>query len=501
MKRAFLASILVLAASSTGAFADFELLLEDGQLLSGIDVKRKDGQYLLEIEPGHVLSIPYELVVEVRITAGSARGVRKAVPEQLAGDAIPLDGDDRPASGMQKSDPEVLAGDDFAPPRRSEQIEALGEPSRFTESVIDHDWRPGSDWDIKDETEFNPSTWAGGIDNRWQPTSDYTERTDVTEFRPSRWSRGLPLTTWRPEDGFRKKKSAWQRATAGSGEAQLATATSATRRGSVPTGTSVTTCSWCSRFTLAPTSASRRLVTSVSVTERRPSAVEIRSCAEEIFEPLVAEGASSIADLRERQERLVVRWIEDQAFAGLPIRLYEGTWRTDEGENRRAVFAYSEGICQLINGDLDELLGVEVSGRQVGSYATTAFNAVLDPTKPVRLNGESEKIQYALAVSSLLLPGSTDMRVLTEAEHLAVSGDADCRRSRRSRRKDARKLAHELLAPQIEQGVAAETVRFYSWDRLGGVVRSHRVLLSPNGEVSMEIVTIAAHLGEHDCSE
>ena len=73
--------LLLLLSSGLVALADFELLLEDGQLLSGIDVRHENGQYLLELGTGHVLSIPEELVAEVRITAGSAPGVRKAGPE------------------------------------------------------------------------------------------------------------------------------------------------------------------------------------------------------------------------------------------------------------------------------------------------------------------------------------------------------------------------------------------------------------------------------------
>jgi hypothetical protein len=196
------------AAYAPAALADFELLLEDGRLLSGVDVRREGGEYLLEQEGGQVGPVPEELVAEVRITAGYARGVRRTEPETLAGQEIDLDSEDedRPPSGVRRTGPTVLAGDKIRPPRTSEQVAALGEPSKFAGNIIDPYWRPESVFNASnDVTEFNPARWADDIvDPTWKPSSDYTQGTDVTEFSPSSFSDNIVDPSWKPEDGFKR---------------------------------------------------------------------------------------------------------------------------------------------------------------------------------------------------------------------------------------------------------------------------------------------------------
>jgi hypothetical protein len=184
-----------------------ELVLKDGQVLKGVDVRRNGDLYELQSEGGQVIPIPSALVEEVRLSGEKeekkpelAPGFVADGPQQLAGD---------PAKGLVASDPEVLAGQKVTPPRTSEQLNALGEPSKFQKGVVDPEWRPSSDWDMSAENNnFAPSKWQDSIiDESWQPSSDYTADTDVTDFNPTEFKKDIIDPSWQPQDGFKKNNN------------------------------------------------------------------------------------------------------------------------------------------------------------------------------------------------------------------------------------------------------------------------------------------------------
>jgi hypothetical protein len=504
VKRAARARLLViLLATAPAAVADFELLLGDGQLLSGVDVRRVRGEYLLELESGQTLSIPEELVAEVRITAGVARDVRKAEPRQLEGKELDLDDEEAPHTGVRKADPEVLAGDEVNPPRTSEQLEALGDPARFSKGVFNPNWRPESVYDrSNDVSDFNPSTWTDSvIDPNWQPDSDYTWSSDVSDFSPSRFTDSIIEPSWEPRDGFEKTATSLQQdvSRTGSGRLTLTAARVISRPDSAlpvstPAVATASTCTWCPRFTLTTTSKSRTRQTPRK--RGTPTADRIRACAEELLEPLLSSPSPTEPAA---VESLSVRWIIDEAFARLPIALYEGLLEEPDGTTLRAVFTYSGGECRLIGGDLASLLGADLTEAQAVDHGAKAYNGSLTDRDPVRLEDDREKIDYALAVSSLVIPGSADVRLLSSGEELTNDDEPTCSSSKRSRRKGTRQVNRELTAPRVKTGATADVVIFYSWDRVGGDVRSHRVLLSPSGEVTIESELLATHLGAHAC--
>jgi hypothetical protein len=171
------------------ASAGAELVLDDGQVLTGLSVERKDGYYNLELESGSILTLPVLLVVEVRLTGDDA-------PEE------------EPPTGIRVTGPEVLAGppEPVRPPRTSEQMQVFREPAaRFPRNLIDQGWRPENDWETDPEltNNFNPATWARGVvDPTWQPQSAYRTSGDVTNFSPARWLRGVVDSTWYPRESF-----------------------------------------------------------------------------------------------------------------------------------------------------------------------------------------------------------------------------------------------------------------------------------------------------------
>ena len=172
---------LVLVATWHPATAGVKLLLEDGQVIEGRSMERKESMYLLTLETGNVLPIPAPLVAKIEWTE----------------------------DGLTKTEPETLAGDPEAAklPTLTEQMQVLkASTSVFRPSVINPNWVPVSDWDLDPQrgNNFHPVHWyRPPIDPHWKPTSSLGE--DMSNFNPVRWYRAPIDPTWRPTDGFASK--------------------------------------------------------------------------------------------------------------------------------------------------------------------------------------------------------------------------------------------------------------------------------------------------------
>ena len=178
-----LAACLLLLASSP-ALAGAELILKDGMVLSGTDLELKGDAYVLHTSADAAIAIPWQLVARVRLI-----------------------GDDLQApSGMRISKAQQLAGPAVAPqtPGYREQHAAFGRPpARFADPQPER-WRPTSDiGEATDVTAFNPARWyVAPIDPIWTPRSAFGKADDRTEFHPARWYRAPMDATWWPVDGF-----------------------------------------------------------------------------------------------------------------------------------------------------------------------------------------------------------------------------------------------------------------------------------------------------------
>lgn len=186
------------------ALADAELVLQDGKVLKGREVKRVGNLYNLTLESGDVATFPIEFVREVRLSAKQRDpdfyGLQRAEPATLAGESA------RP-KGVLVEQPRVLAGTNVKPITPAEATAALGPPAKWQKGVINPEWRPTSDWDNNPETtnNFAPSTWAKGtIDPNWEPTSGFPDKPLLPE-NPSRWQQAPINPQWEPEDAFKKK--------------------------------------------------------------------------------------------------------------------------------------------------------------------------------------------------------------------------------------------------------------------------------------------------------
>ena len=186
-------ALMIPAAAGAGA----ELVLEDGQVLKGTELERKDDLYILHLATGGLLTLPAALVKEFRLTAEGEPEEKQTTP-----------------TGLRETEPEELSGAGATPPlpRRGEQIEAFDKPpARFRNSIIDPAWRPESDWtDDPELNNFNPSRWYNApIDSTWRPESAFDNSIDVFRGSRSSWQRSIVDPSWTPTDSFGKREVSW----------------------------------------------------------------------------------------------------------------------------------------------------------------------------------------------------------------------------------------------------------------------------------------------------
>jgi len=480
MRRPTTILLLLLALNATILLAGAELVLEDGQVLQGVDVRRDGELYVIELESGGTLAIPIELVKEVRLGKSPPAG----------------------PTGIRHGDPETLAGEPVKPQRTSEQLAVLGEPSEFRPNLIDPTWQPSSDWDNDPgRNDFAPSSWAESvIDPSWQPESAFDPDEDVLQESRSTFRKSIIDPSWQPTDGFRKRKTSWSaraRPTRGRIGGRVMISSLAARRITSLGEPTLAPRPWPEAFGAAVAAPGVRFRFSVSSarakTDRR---IDPPSCAEEILH--------ARADVSERPHDIRVKAMDDDRFAILPIPIYAAE-ASMGGTPLRAVFTIAHGVCRLIAGDPQLLLGLELTPDHAVARAATAYNAALGDSIAARLETSRDSQEYALAVVTITgpritFPGEAGPVLLSNAGELEEIGEhhaADCPVSSRKRKKAARVAARELAPPRVAEGRTGEVVEFLTWSSRGGVVERHAVYLSENGKVSVQRETLATHLGDH----
>lgn len=206
--------LILLALTTTPASGQTELELIDGRVLTGVEVRREPGLYILRLESGEEISFPEELVKTVRLVfEGEELGGDSALPAppgvirrsgpQILGGAAPPAG----PTGIRSGAPRQLAGQPVRSERPYDQLAVLGQPSTFQKDVVVNDWRPSTDWNMDPEKQNNwaPSEWAEDIvDHSWEPTSVYDADADVMKSSRSTWQKSKIDSSWAPTDGFKK---------------------------------------------------------------------------------------------------------------------------------------------------------------------------------------------------------------------------------------------------------------------------------------------------------
>ncbi len=211
MSRRLLSLLVGLLLAGT-VLATSELVLRDGRVISGVDVRREGDEFHVEMEGGNTVVIPAALVAETRLietepppTYNPETGLttRDDADNQAYGQPTPPE-----APAVKVAEPQELAGGPpTSPPTTSEQLKVFGRPgSQFQRGTIDPKWAPESDWDMDPETtnNFAPTEWAQApVDPNWVPESDWDmDPTEKNAFAPSQWAQSTIDNQWVPNDGF-----------------------------------------------------------------------------------------------------------------------------------------------------------------------------------------------------------------------------------------------------------------------------------------------------------
>ncbi|HEX6853646.1 MAG TPA: hypothetical protein VF139_19775 [Candidatus Polarisedimenticolaceae bacterium] len=182
LRRRAIAALAVALAAAV-ALGGAELILQDGRVLKGDSVRKDEDVYVLTTPTGE-LTMPVELVDGVRLTGE---------PEPEAPTAFKV------------VPPGAIVGEEIRPPTAEEQTRAIGNPSKFAPSIVDHEWHPTSALSDEDVLADSRSTWAEDIvDSEWKPTSAFDETEDVLAGSRSTWAKPAIDSSWKPTDGFAK---------------------------------------------------------------------------------------------------------------------------------------------------------------------------------------------------------------------------------------------------------------------------------------------------------
>ncbi|HEX6852561.1 MAG TPA: hypothetical protein VF139_14285 [Candidatus Polarisedimenticolaceae bacterium] len=161
------------------------IVLSDGRVLEGSDLRRQGASYQLTLASGEVVSLPEGLVREIRLTDDGPKpaptAIRPAAPETLAGDA-----------------------DSRRPPSSQTLRRALGPPATFVEPKVDPSWQPAPAVDPERDvlapqrSSFMPSL----IDPNWTPESAFDAGIDVLASSRARFTPARVEPSWKARDGF-----------------------------------------------------------------------------------------------------------------------------------------------------------------------------------------------------------------------------------------------------------------------------------------------------------
>ncbi len=468
MRRAlpWLSLVFAVAAAPAGT----EIVLRDGQTIRCTQVRRDRNDFVVVLESGGLLTLPVDLVAQLRLS----EGIQPAAP---------------PPS--MPAEPRQLAGLPITALEPAEAQASLGPPVVFHRNIVNPEWQPQSGFPEGDVLAAGRSRWRPGVvDPTWTPQSGF-DGEDVLAGGRSTWSRSIIDNRWTPQDGF-KKKATWQSARTGPPVQQTAGQLLA------PTSTPDDSVALAG---LLPRADPRRSPTvpkpgfEFKVFQPNARSAAVRSCGERVL------AASSVA----QPAPVGVEAVDERSYAGLPIEVFESSGVV-RGAPRRAVFTVAGEQCRAISGDLEDSRGVRLSDPYAVVRGVEAYNAALAGlARGPRLSTDPEKIEYAFAVSSLVDPavnghGRATLVLLEDGESVrALAGHvaAECSVSVARRRAATESVARKFARPTVKRESRGDLIEFFAWSSAGGEVLRHVVRLSPEGKVSLERKSVAAHVGAH----
>ncbi|MCZ6649041.1 MAG: septal ring lytic transglycosylase RlpA family protein [Acidobacteria bacterium] len=222
MRRFLALSMVVLALLLAGvpAMAAFQLVLKNGRVLTGDDLEREPGKYVLIRDDGRRLTIEMDQVAELRILGDDVVMEDTPAPDTAAEDeekpppGVTVAGGDL-SNRLTRSEPTTVGGSD-PPEKPAARAQNLTGPAPGA-PLAPGEWRPESDWP-KNDPDWPTDGWISrGPDPTWTPQSDFATDPKANEFNPSTWSKPARDPTWHPTDGFRKTNTSLKVTTATTG--------------------------------------------------------------------------------------------------------------------------------------------------------------------------------------------------------------------------------------------------------------------------------------------
>jgi len=487
--------LLLIAFGAIPCAGEVRLRLISGQVLEGTDVRREGGNYYLTMADGGVIPLPQELVAAVELV-----GKKKEPPPEEENEEV------WPPTGLTKSKPQQLAGDPVAPPTPREQLGTLGEPSKFQEGIFDPYWHPESDWKNDptnpNRNDFAPSEWAESvIDPEWVPENAYPD--DHIEFAPSEFKGNIIDPTWAPQDAF-KKKTSFKTASARRFMTGRTTILSAEQpppleafegrnlafSASYEDGRALSArCRTCPRGggTIQATWMRNKPVPSARATRYS----DPETCADQLLEAYLESVDPPKDGSAAAPKESAVESVDRPPLVDLPIDLHRVQWEFAD-TTLGVIYTAGASGCRPINGDLPELLGIELSDAQHLALAASAYNAVMSDN-PVELASDRLKIEYAFAVTALLDPEISHRR---ETETILLRDDADLGRvrqaigadrtlTRKERKRRLKAMGEHVDLPRVSHGPEAEIVTFHAWSGASEPVNRYEVRLLESGRVGV----------------
>jgi hypothetical protein len=429
------------------------LVLTDGQVIKGTDVKREGDSYLVTMADGNKVAFPSALVKEVKL---------EDAPVVVA------------PHGFDLSGPRTLAGyGDHASQDPKDQLSVFGGPTRWPESAVDTTWVPTNSYDPNaDVMAFTRSTWAkSAVDTTWAPMSAYDPNKDVMAFTRSTWSPSVVDTTWKPTDSWGFKPI--------------------TFGGSTPdTPVPYAPVPYTASVASAPTAASS------------PAGPAPWSCAEKLF---AKDHDRPVTDKDNRSSSMDLKSLNGAPYAALGLPLYEASGKV-AGASRKAIFTIAGDECRLVGGDTDALIGLNLSSDHAMAQDVASLNAAMATRGGARVAPGFDPIAYALAFVSLTDPkvsgsSAATLKLIAKPEDvpsIAARSQGPCAISKTKRRREERNATHAFVSPKVSAAKEGDVITFLTWSSAGGTVYRNTVVLARGGVVSSKRDIVASHIGVHE---
>ena len=439
-------AVSVCALAAPRVLAGSALILTDGQVINGTEIRRDGDSYLVTMEGGSIVPFPAQLVKEIK----------------LESDAPP-----KPPAGWDYGGPRQFAGSPIPTQNPADQLKVFGPPTRWSKDVVDTTWQPTSAYDLsKDVMEGSRAKWSqNAVDTTWQPTSAYDLNKEVMANSKSTWSKDVVDTTWQPTDGFGFKPLS-----------------------------SKTTAATASKYPLTFSAPAPIPVASASSSGPSPW-----SCGESIFAKDHDAEASA-----NRATSITVHALKEPRYTALGLPLYKAEAKVN-GEKQEAIFTVAGGQCRLLGGDSDAILGMNLTPDHTMAQDAASFNAAMATRGGAHVPPGVDPLDFALAFLSVTDPtvsGSTaaSLKLVAspdELKRIANATPTACAEGKSKKRKEARTAASSFAAPKIVASNEGDVATFLTWSSAGGKLCRNTVVLSRDGVVSARREVVAAHIGTH----